>query len=681
MRTITRSVGILAGVIIIMVAVLMLLDWNLFRGWVEDTASAKLGREVEIGDLDVDIGWTSQVSLKEVHVANPDWASDPNLARINELSFRVRLLPLLTGDIELPEISLRKGDFHFERDSQGRQSWDLQLGEEAADTESDDGPLIGQVNIMDTRFRLNDAVEQIQAQGRIETAQPKDGGDDTTKIEVSGTVNGDPLEASLVGGSIQMLRQSEVEYPFQLTVTTGDAEFQAQGQLSDPFELQGVNADVALEGPDLSRILPSLELPLPATPRYSISSHVIREGGIVKLDSLQGVVGDSDISGKLLVDLENEKPLLRGELISERLDFKDLAPLIGVPPERFKSKEGNDNAQVDNSKDADQKGEHENSDQEDDTNGSEQTGKAHTGKQGESEPGGRGVEKITQDGQTDSGGSIFPTRRLDPKPFRTANVDLKFKAKEINAPPSIPVTSIDTHVLLDNGRLQLKPFSIDVADGTSSGEIVIDAQKENPLSSVNLKFSGLDLTRFFQATEFVEEMGGRFQGFVDISGSGLSLAEIMSDVNGEAAVAMKDGSVSGLAVEAIGVDIVESLVLLVTDDARIPLNCGRIDFVSKEGVVKINQGLVDTTDSVIIATGSVNLQSETLDITLEARAKDFSILDLSAPVTIQGKLSDPDIGIGKLDSFPLFELGKQEDLDCGRLISGDITLIKKENSE
>jgi hypothetical protein len=57
---------------------------------------------------------------------------------------------------------------------------------------------------------------------------------------------------------------------------------------------------------------------------------------------------------------------------------------------------------------------------------------------------------------------------------------------------------------------------------------------------------------------------------------------------------------------------------------------------------------------------------------LEARPKDFSLIDLAAPVIVKGPMDDPEISIGGLDPLPFFELGQASDLDCARLLAGEL---------
>src|SRR3546814_4238957 len=60
------------------------------------------------------------------------------------------------------------------------------------------------------------------------------------------------------------------------------------------------------------------------------------------------------------------------------------------------------------------------------------------------------------------------------------------------------------------------------------------------------------------------------------------------------------------------------------------------------------RGIVDTTDSALYVRGGGNLADQTIDLDVEADAKDFSLLDIDAPVHFEGKIRAPETSIGEI---------------------------------
>ncbi|HNB27270.1 MAG TPA: hypothetical protein PLR41_09950 [Alphaproteobacteria bacterium] len=147
-----------------------------------------------------------------------------------------------------------------------------------------------------------------------------------------------------------------------------------------------------------------------------------------------------------------------------------------------------------------------------------------------------------------------------------------------------------------------------------------------------------------------------------------SLADVMGSADGDVRVIMDGGSISWLAVEPMGVDIGQALILYIEDDDKIPIRCtaGRITFV--DGKAGFSPFIMDTTDSVLYLRGGADLKAQTPDMQVEADAKDFSLLDVNAPVAVRGKMGDPKVSIGPIEGFPLIEAGDAENIACGKLI-------------
>ena len=176
----------------------------------------------------------------------------------------------------------------------------------------------------------------------------------------------------------------------------------------------------------------------------------------------------------------------------------------------------------------------------------------------------------------------------------------------------------------------------------------------------------------FRGTHFVQEMGGRFSGHLSILGVGKSLHAMLASARGEGSVAMRDGSISGLMVEAVGLDVAEALGLAIGHDVRVGIRCGRADIDIEHGKASLTRFLLDTSDSLLVATGSPDLGKEMLDVQVETRAKDFSLIDVTAPATAKGKFTRPEVEIGDIDPFPFFDTGDQKDLDCQKLLGAVI---------
>lgn len=622
--TTMRKVAIASGGLLVLICGLALAGWvylhsSAFRDSVAAAASGLAGRDVQIGALSFDPGWRTTLNARKVSVANADWAAeDGPLLRLEQLQISLRLLPLLRGDVELPRIVLVNPDLQLRRQQDGTVNWNLRPGAEAAadvaaPEEREEFPHIGEFRVEDGRVRLVDAVRGLALDGDISTAEGEALEERRLSLDLTGALDELPLRLRFIGGSLEQLHRKDVPYPVNLRLSWGDTHLAIDGSMREPLALADFDLTLTIEGPSMSKMFPVLQVPLPPTPPYRLNGRIGRSEGWWKITDFSGEVGQSDLAGEVKVDDGDDKPVLTATLNTQRLHYRDLGGFIGLDP----------------------------------------------GKQAEN-------RDEASSGNDDDG--IFPTTPLADRRLHAMNMDVRWTAAEVVA-PDLQIQDLKTRIRLRDGVIDVAPLNLKVAGGTVDGTVQLSAQDDIPVADARLNFADFDLKPFFADTRFVQEMGGRFSGQTRLKGRGHSLQEMLQGADGSGWIGIRDGTISGLLVEGAGLDLAEALVLAVGGDGRVPLHCGRIDAEVTGGIAKISRALVDTSDSLVLADGNVNLSNETLDLRLGARAKDFSLIDLSAPVLVRGTLADPDIAIGEPTGLPFLELGEDIAINCDALLS------------
>lgn len=611
LRILAWTLGIFVLLVAAAVAALFLVDWNILRGYAEDAASAAVGREVKIGHLDVDPGWTTRITVRDLQIANAEWSEGDPLAAVERAEISIRVPPLLRGDTVLPEVSLDRPVLNLLRDAQERANWDLSpaaeaAGEVATPDDRAEFPVVGRFVVRDGRFTYRDDPRELDLDATIATAAGDADGDDRIAVGMQGTLAGRPLNIEFEGGSVFALRENESPYPFDLELTFGETRVAAEGTATDPVALRDMDVRLEVSGPTLAEVFPIFGIPLPETPAYSLAGALSREGDVWRFSDFDGKVGDSDLSGSLEVDQGREKPFLRAELTSSRLDIADLAGLVGATP-------------------------------------------------GEAEP-------------PDDGG-VIPDREVETDRLHAMDMDVRFDGKQVIT-EGVPVDALSFRIRVENGRAVAAPLVVEIAGGRISGEMALNDRSDPPSADAKLDFENLDLAPFFAGSQFMEQMQGRFGGRIDLLGNGRSLHQVLSTSNGSLLLTMHEGTLSALLIEAAGLDLIEALGLLVQEDVRVAIRCGRIAATVTDGMATIDEAIVDTTDSVLGVRGRIHFGKEAVDIYIQADSKDFSLVELDAPVRVQGPMRGPSIAIGGFDFLPFLEMGDADDIDCAALLAG-----------
>ncbi len=617
------TVGILLGLVLIAAGTIYFVATSDYlRGQLEGRASDLTGRKTQIAKVAVQWGWTSNVKLEGIEVANAKWGKAPYMLKVDQVDFDIRLWPLLGGNLVLPRLVLRKPEVQVERGDKEQLNWSMDetpvVTGAAKALEPDnrfDAPVIGKLEISDGKLGYRDPKRKLELDGTVSTATGK--AEDAAELSLKGKLEGQQLEVRFAGGSVLMLRDTEQPYPLDLDVSFGGTKLKMKGTVQDPFKWTGANVDLTLSGPNLSEIYPLLGIPGPPTPPYTITGKLERGPGLWKFVQSKWRVGESDLTGEVTVDEGRNPPFLTAKLVSQKLVFEDLAPLVGATPARK-------------------------------TNVSPKQAQTRA--------------------QLEASGDLFPNVPLQVEKMRAMNMDVTLDAKRVIAPPWLPVQALAFRVLIQDGNATVKPITLSVlGGGTIAGEMGIDARTDDPKVKANLRATDIELKNFFRQSRYFDATQGKIQGRLALVGNGRSLAHVMGSADGYMAFALGGGSVSSLMVSLAGLQIFDALVLYVTGDNRIPIKCavGRLNF--QQGNVVFDRTLLDTQKSVLHVKGQLSLKSQALNAEVDSDPKSFDLLDLHGAVMIQGKLRSPQVSLGRVIPIPTPVFGNAKDVPCAGL--------------
>jgi uncharacterized protein involved in outer membrane biogenesis len=631
-RRLAKIAAIVVGVFLVLIvaavaALVIYAGSSAFRGEVEQRAGVALGREFKIGELQINWSRAPRIQLRDVVIGGA--AKDaPPLLEAAAVDLRIKLLPLLRGEVVLPNLQVEQPKLALHVDEKGVPNWSFSknptaaaAAEVATPDERDEAPIIGELVIKEGHFQYQDDAKELQLEGGITTATGEAEKTENIHLDAKGKLQGKAMKVEFVGGSILALRDDDTPYPLDLSASYGGTAVTLKGTATDPFKLEAANIDLTLKGPDLSEIFPLLGVPAPPTPPYNLKGNLVREGETWHFTKMRGRIGDSDVRGEVKIDYGREKPLLTAKLVSDNLDFDDLAPLVGAPPDT------------------------------DETASAEQ-------------------KKVAA--QLEQKDELFPDVPLKVNLLDVMDMEVTLDARKVNAEHYLPVEALSGTVTVRGGKATVKPLKMAVAGGSLEGAMSLDSNQKPSVAAADIKMRNLELKAFFKGSDYFETTEGKIGADVDIRGQGNSLAEVMGSADGKTFFTMTGGAMSGLLIEAAGLDIAEALVLYIGDDARVPIRCAAGPINLAQGVAKFDRIIMDTTDSVLYIRGESNLRKELLKMDIFADAKDFSVLDVDAPVHLEGKIRAPEISIGKGVPIPLIEPGDAEDVDCNLLLEGKL---------
>jgi uncharacterized protein involved in outer membrane biogenesis len=110
-----------------------------------------------------------------------------------------------------------------------------------------------------------------------------------------------------------------------LEIELGEHRATIDGILGDPPELAATNLDIRAEGPDLSLFDDYLDWPLPTEGPFEAAAHFDGSPEHFAMRGFQARLGQSDVAGSFELDLRGDRPHLRAEFRSDKLDLDELA--------------------------------------------------------------------------------------------------------------------------------------------------------------------------------------------------------------------------------------------------------------------------------------------------------------------------------------------------------------------
>lgn len=235
---------------------------------------------------------------------------------------------------------------------------------------------------------------------------------------------------------------------------------------------------------------------------------------------------------------------------------------------------------------------------------------------------------------------LLPNVPLEVSRLRSMDANVFYKASAINV-STLPLKEVDLHLVLDNGNLVINPLTLTLPQGRVSGTLAVDARQDVPNVDLDVVLSGAQLQDFLPSNT----LAGPFLARVKLQGVGDSVHNAASHAKGAATVVLPGGEIRQAFAELMGVNIASGLGLLLTDDMQTtPLRCAIAHFEATDGLLRARHVIFDTGVVKATGNGTIDLETEALNMALLGQPKKPRILHLSAGVKITGTLLEPKLG-------------------------------------
>lgn len=600
-RRVLLAVALLIPLLVLILAAAgEMAGWPFLRGPVESFMAERLQRPVRIaapfrvhflGDLRARAGG--------LWIAAPAGFDAPHLVDAADLGLTLRycdLLALREGQrLRIAGIDVGRIDAHLLRRDDGSATW--QFGPPSAG-ETPLPPVIEHLGLRQGTLAVDDALTPTTlkiavsaTEGSLQTAP-------TGRAQVRGRLRGQPIDAKLeAAGFLRLAATGKEARPVPATarIDYGGVHAEFDGTVSDLLGARDLAGTVSARGPSLSVLGDLVHAVLPTSGAFSLRGRLEKHGDLwhARIDAAK--VGRSALNGRFTYDARAATPRLDGELGGSRFFLADLAPAFGTR-----------------------------------------------------NPDGSEVKPPP--------GRVLPDRRLDLPALKDmdARIAVDVQHVDLGSAFSQPIAPLRATLALDGGRLVLSGIDARTAKGRLSGEIAVDAARDDPQWSVNLGWDGIRLEDWIGAAKAREaQAGGRapppyftglLRGRARVTGHGRSTAELLGSLDGDITTAVRGGSVSHLVVEVLGLDVAQGVGLWLGGDKPVPVDCAVVDFAARKGRLTPQVALIDTPVTLVLVDGTIGLGDENLDLRFTAKPKNVSPFTLRSPIRVGGTFAAPRAG-------------------------------------
>jgi uncharacterized protein involved in outer membrane biogenesis len=595
---------------ILAIAIFEALGWPFMRVPFERFASEQLQRTVRISEpFQLRLIGSVRLKVGGLWISAPPEFGVPHLVSTNKADIELRyadLYQLKHSDLlRIKSLEVDQIDARLTRLQDGQATWSFKRDPNRPPRPF---PTIEKLIATKGYAEVVDAINEADLKVNFNTDEGSTNTKSASSIRAVGTYGQKPLEAVLAtNGFLPVATKDKTAPPIQ---SKGWADYVGlrvdfDGTVSDLLGQRKIDGKFSAHGPSLSILGNFTHSVLPVTDKFALNGTVKKTDEVWNVNIAAARVGQSDLSGEFRYDASQPTPSLNGELRGKRLYLSDLFPAFGTRRD----------------------------------DGS--------------------VVKPPK-------GKIIADRPLDLPSLNKmdANVVVRLDYVDLGNLFARPITPFNADLSMDKGKLALAKIDAHVAEGSLAGLISIDAHQAEEAPSavppewrIDLQWKNIDLEKWLKVSADRKRQAknkgdkdvppayitGSLHGRTKLSGHGSSTRELLSTLDGDVSMFIRKGTISHLLIELLGIDLAQSLGIMLTKDEPLIMQCAVMDFDTRNGTVKPQVALIDTNVTLLLIDGKINLPEEELDLRLTAKPRNVSPFTLRSPIRVKGTFLNPDV--------------------------------------
>ena len=276
---------ILTGALVISgVVVLKSIDFSQYKNVIAQEVEKITGRKLSInGEFKLDIGLDTVLAVENVRFANAPWGSRRDMVQLESLKIDVKLLPLITGDIQVERLIMTGLDVFMETDKQGAANWELATAQNAQKKKSPSAssstasstassiPVIKEIDIKKLKFTFRDGQSGKTTKALIDELTLA-GEDNASPLNFALSARLDGMEYHAAGslGSIDTLLSGDKPFAVNVQGNVAGVQISLKGNIDQPRKMEGLDINVSVFGKKLEGTIQNVKVYVPALKKIAV---------------------------------------------------------------------------------------------------------------------------------------------------------------------------------------------------------------------------------------------------------------------------------------------------------------------------------------------------------------------------------------------------------------------------
>jgi hypothetical protein len=374
-------------------------------------------------------------------------------------------------------------------------------------------------------------------------------------------------------------------WPFTARLSSRILDVNARGTMAAPLDTTAMKMKISARGTSLKQLDHIIEAGLFGTQAIGLDGDVRRKGEDWFIDSLRGKIGRSTIRATAKILKREGRTKIDGTIDAPELDFDDLADDAGLAAARAKE------ARI--------------------------------------------------------GPRILPDTRINLEKMGPTDGTIRVSIARLLIKGGSVFQSLSGTLKLDHQVLRFENAVAGLERGKMTGWVKVDSRNPTPILTTELRIEGASLDAFIGQPDMIR---GPLRGIVRITGRGDTVRQAFAAGSGKIAFVSTSGAMNSAAAYVIGQDLGGAIGQKIGgDDEMTPIRCGILTFRVKNGKLTPAPLVIDTAISRARGSGLIDLDSETVALSMTGAASEKPGLKLVDPLKVKGTLSSPEISFAPVD--------------------------------